>query len=180
MQTDQCSNGVDLNPENAGPWKYVSIRYTYKLVRTTDSHSLSFEVLTQLPGLSIITDIICTLLPIAIMRKVQLPLRTQLSISGLMGLGLVCTACSVVRATSLHPKTKDMAYQYSIIAIWGMAEVCIGIIATNFALSRSTYYYFAGREHDSQGSKHPHSHSLRSRAVYTANIEHPYPARTER
>jgi hypothetical protein len=71
-------------------------------------------------GLSIITDLICSLLPIAIMWKIQLPFRKKLSIWVLMAMGLVCTACSAVRAKTLNSKSKDIAYEYSIVAIWAM------------------------------------------------------------
>lgn len=40
-------------------------------------------------GCSIVTDLICSLLPIAIMWKIQLPLRTKVSICALMAIGLV-------------------------------------------------------------------------------------------
>jgi len=79
-------------------------------------------VLISLAGLSILTDLICSLLPIAIMWKIQMPLQKKISIWCLMAMGLVCTACSTVRAKSLNSKTQDIAYEYAIVAIWAVTE----------------------------------------------------------
>ncbi|KAF1841240.1 uncharacterized protein K460DRAFT_421046 [Cucurbitaria berberidis CBS 394.84] len=96
-------------------------------------------------GLSITTDLICSALPIVIMWNVQLPFRKKVSIWVLMAMGLICTACSAVRAKSLDAKAKDLAYEYGIVAIWAITELCLGIIATNLGLSRSMFYYFFRR-----------------------------------
>jgi len=114
------------------------------------------------------------------MWNVQLPFRKKFSIWALMAMGLVCTACSAVRAKSLNSKARDIAYEYSIVAIWAMAEISLGIIATNLALSRSTYYYFFKREQDSRVSAHPHSYGSRSRSAYARQLEQSYTTRIER
>jgi hypothetical protein len=119
------------------------------------------------------------------MWNVQLPFRKKLSIWALMAMGLVCTACSAVRAKSLNAKAKDLACEYlsfwyihtlinnldeySIVVIWAMAELCLGIIATNLGLSRSIYFYIFQRDSLSNGSKsnHPHMYGSRSRGGYS-------------
>jgi hypothetical protein len=84
-------------------------------------------LLTYFLGLSIITDLICSLLPIAIMRNIQMPLQKKISICYLMAMGLVCTACSAVRAKSLNSKTQDIAYEYAIVGIWAVTEYVISV-----------------------------------------------------
>lgn len=120
--------------------------------------------LTLSAGLSILTDLICSLLPIAIMWNIQMPLQRKLLICSLMALGLLCTICSAVRAKSLNPKTKDIAYEYAIVAIWALTELNLGIIATNLALSRSLFYYFTKRDQDQRDTSHPRSHGSRLRS----------------
>jgi hypothetical protein len=137
-------------------------------------------LLTTLTGLSITTDLICSLLPIAIMWNVQLPLRKKISIWILMGMGLVCTACSAVRAKSLNSKTQDIAYEYAIVAFWGNTELCLGIIATNLALSRAMYYYFFKHDQYSGTSTHPQSYGSRSRGAFPGPSQQTYPTRFER
>lgn len=68
-------------------------------------------------GLSIVTDLLCSMLPIVIMWNVQLPLKKKASICALMAMGLVCTACSAIRAKSLNAKSKDLACESSLQAI---------------------------------------------------------------
>jgi hypothetical protein len=50
---------------------------------------------------NILTDFFCTILPIFIMWKVRMPLRTKLVVWGLMSLGLMATASQIVRVILL-------------------------------------------------------------------------------
>lgn len=63
-----------------------------------------------------------------------------------MSLGLVATACAIVRATSLNILVTDMSYDYCIASIWASTELHLGIIATNLSLSRSISRYFFRRD----------------------------------
>ncbi|CAO2654585.1 Nn.00g113180.m01.CDS01 [Neocucurbitaria sp. VM-36] len=127
-------------------------------------------------GFSIATDLICSLLPIVIMWNIQLPFRKKMSIWALMAIGLVCTACSAVRAKSLNAKAQDLAYEYGIVAIWAITELCLGIVATNAALSRSIYYcLFKSSEISTQhSSQRPtYAYSGRSRDGYAQHPDFP-------
>lgn len=75
-------------------------------------HSSYHSPLTSFKAVSIATDLICSLLPIVIMWNLQLPLRTKVSVSAPMAVGLMCTACSGVRARSPNSKTKDIACKF--------------------------------------------------------------------
>jgi len=82
-------------------------------------------------GYGIITDLICTALPLFVVRNTLMPLRKKLSVSGLMCLGLMATACSVGRAQSLSLNAHDLPWSYCIAAIWSNLELHLGIIASN-------------------------------------------------
>jgi hypothetical protein len=103
-------------------------------------------ILTAL-GYSILTDLICSLLPILVVYNVQIPLRKKIGICLLMSLGLVATACAAVRASSLGTTVTDLSYDYCIAAFWANTELHLGIIAANLAISQSIFAYFFGNKH---------------------------------
>ncbi|KAF4784574.1 integral membrane protein [Colletotrichum scovillei] len=91
---------------------------------------------------SVLTDLICSLLPLVVIWDVKIPRRTKISVSCLMGLGLVATGFGVARAASLGISTSDLSWAYCIAGIWSNLELFLGIIAANLALSRSIYVHF--------------------------------------
>lgn len=93
---------------------------------------------------SVVTDLICALLPIVVLWKVKITLKTKIGVCGLMSLGLIATAVAIVRASSLGIKTADLSYDYCIAAIWANTELHLGIIATNLALTRMVWAFFVG------------------------------------
>ncbi|RDL41219.1 Integral membrane protein [Venustampulla echinocandica] len=95
-------------------------------------------------GYSVLTDLFLSLLPPFVVWKVRIPLRTKLSVSGLMGLGLLATGFGIARAASLGIQTSDLSWAYCIAGIWSNLELFLGIIAANVALSHSIYVYFFG------------------------------------
>jgi hypothetical protein len=94
---------------------------------------------------SVITDFICALLPVAVLWKVKITMKTKIGVCFLMSLGLIATAVAIVRASSLGIKTADLSYDYCIAAIWANTELHLGIIATNLALSRMIWGFFMGK-----------------------------------
>jgi hypothetical protein len=92
----------------------------------------------------VITDLICALLPVVVLWKVNMTLKLKIGVCGLMGMGLIATAVAIVRASSLGIKTADLSYDYCIAAIWANTELHLGIIATNLALSRMIWTMLKG------------------------------------
>ncbi|KAL9087638.1 MAG: hypothetical protein Q9165_006562 [Trypethelium subeluteriae] len=90
----------------------------------------------------IVSDFLCSLLPIVILRRIQVSLRDKFLICGLMSVGLIATGFSVARAASLGLAVNDLSWTYCIAAIWSNLELHLGIIAANLALARSWYVYF--------------------------------------
>ncbi|KAF6830301.1 integral membrane protein [Colletotrichum musicola] len=93
---------------------------------------------------SALTDLICSLLPLAVVWNVNMPRMTKFSISLLMGLGLVATGFGVARAASLGISTTDLSWAYCIAGIWSNLELYLGVIAANLALTRSIWAHFFG------------------------------------
>ena len=57
----------------------------------------------------IVTDLTCSLLPILILRNIQVSRRDKFAICGLMSIGLVATGFSVARAASLGLAVNDLS-----------------------------------------------------------------------
>ncbi|KAK3360701.1 integral membrane protein [Lasiosphaeria hispida] len=105
---------------------------------------------------SLLTDVICSLLPLVVVWKVCIPLVTKMSVCGLMSMGIVATGFGVARAASLGLVTTDLTWVYCIAAIWSNLELFLGVIAANLALSRSVYMFFRYGE---EGKRSAHSKS---------------------
>ncbi|KAM5350127.1 hypothetical protein ACJ41O_006632 [Fusarium nematophilum] len=108
---------------------------------------------------SILTDILCSLLPILVLRRAGLPLKTKISLWALMSLGLVATGFGIARAASLGITTADLSWLYAITAIWSNLELYLGITAAKLALSRSMYAHFFGAITAKKPSTDPESGS---------------------
>lgn len=126
----------------------VRIYSIYLQVGLSHLAPIPHSPLTLPPGYSVVTDLICTLLPIVVLWKVQMKRSLKIAVCGLMSLGLIATATAVVRASSLGTTTTDLTYAYCMAAIYGNTELHLGIIAANLSLSRSIYGYFIGRNRD--------------------------------
>ncbi|KAK0616402.1 hypothetical protein B0T14DRAFT_436022 [Immersiella caudata] len=104
---------------------------------------------------SLLTDVICSLLPLLVIQNVRLPFTTKASLCCLMGLGILATGFGIARAASLGLVTNDLSWVYCIAAIWSNLELFLGVIAANLALSRSIYVYlrYGRRGLSNPGSK---------------------------
>ncbi|KPM36912.1 hypothetical protein AK830_g9652 [Neonectria ditissima] len=103
---------------------------------------------------SIVTDILCSLLPLLVIWNVRLPFKTKLSVWALMSLGLVATGFGIARAASLGIVTSDLSWVYAITAIWSNLELYLGIIGANLALGRSMFVFFFRGGKSNQGSSY--------------------------
>lgn len=110
----------------------------------------------------VVTDILLACLPIVVVWKVQIPVKTKVAVCGLMALGLTATGFGIARAASLGLKVNDLSWTYCIAAIWSNLELYLGIIAANLALARSMFLYFR------EGSK-----ALASRVTHSGSRSHP-------
>ncbi|KAK3939752.1 hypothetical protein QBC46DRAFT_364621 [Diplogelasinospora grovesii] len=92
-------------------------------------------------GFSILTDLLCSFLPLVVIWTLTIPLKTKAAVWALTSLGLLATGFGVARAGSLSLTTDDMSWTYCTAAIWSNVELFIGIIAANMALTRSLWRF---------------------------------------
>ena len=165
-----ANTGDRQHQESAGPPKSGYTPFTAKSVSDATSNGHLESLANRFPAYSVITDLICALLPVIVLWNVKITLKTKIGICGLMSLGLIATAVAIVRASSLGIATADLSYDYAIAAIWANTELHIGIIATNLALSRMIWVFIKGGTKSNSSTNPPRygtgSQSSRSRAGY--------------
>ncbi|KAL1853549.1 hypothetical protein VTK73DRAFT_8999 [Phialemonium thermophilum] len=104
----------------------------------------------------ILTDLICSLLPLLVLWKTSMPRGRKLMIWGLMSLGLLATGFGIARALSLRLHTNDITWDYCITTIWSNLELLVGITATNLSLSRSMWAFLRARFRRRRHSRNRH------------------------
>lgn len=120
---------------------------------------------------SVLTDLLCSILPIVVVWNVRIPFKTKLAVGGLMSMGLVATGFGVARAASLGISSRDLTYVYAIVAIWSNLELFLGITAANLALSRSAYKYFRyGNNPDSTQASSSYGASKKSGYINSSSL----------
>ncbi|KAK3110189.1 hypothetical protein LTR53_015777 [Teratosphaeriaceae sp. CCFEE 6253] len=94
---------------------------------------------------SVMTDLLCSLLPILIVWNLQLALHKKVGVCVMMCMGLVATIFAAVRAASLSVKTTDTTYAYAYTGTWMIIETNLGIMATNIPPLRGVVNLFRRR-----------------------------------
>ena len=93
-----------------------------------------------------VTDLICALIPILLVQRLQMDIRTKLALCGLMSLGVFTAGCAVAKAILLQTiRADDYTWDLNIVAIWAVVEQFLGIIITSVPMLRplfSRHYSF--------------------------------------
>ncbi|KAL8673610.1 MAG: hypothetical protein Q9168_001965 [Polycauliona sp. 1 TL-2023] len=122
------------------------------------------EALTASQVFSVISDFAFAAVPILILRKLQMRLRTKVGLSMLMGLGVITGACCTVR-TVLDYQALPIDHTYGGIPnwYWRLFEVQLGIIAACIPALRPGYNWSQTRLQTfiSSHTKSDHTHSAR-------------------
>ncbi|CAD6593963.1 MAG: hypothetical protein ASARMPRED_008249 [Alectoria sarmentosa] len=122
----------------------------------------SEKILTDISWLqgvfSIVSDLICTSLPIVILWNIQISSKKKFAICGLMALGLFTTACSIVRMEIYGRTTSfiDSSFTLTTLEIWSILEQNIGIIAANTPVLSPIYVLVRDKTPGLYGSLNTH------------------------
>ena len=93
-----------------------------------------------------VTDLICAMIPILLVQRLQMDMRTKLALSGLMSLGVLTAGCAVAKGISLRRvRDDDYTWGLNIVAIWAAVEQFLGIIITSVPMLRPLF----NRSHNS-------------------------------
>ena len=92
-------------------------------------------------GISIVTDVVFSLLPIVFLRKLNRPLRERLVLGLLMALGLTATLASILKVTLLYNyrNTRDPYWDSIPLSLWWQLEQNISIIASCIPTLKSPF-----------------------------------------
>ena len=69
----------------------------------------------------IVTDLLCALLPLTFIYKINRPIRERLVLAVLMGLGIIATGCGIAKLASVKVvmNSKDPFWESADLGIWG-------------------------------------------------------------
>ncbi|OAG09283.1 uncharacterized protein CC84DRAFT_1081348, partial [Paraphaeosphaeria sporulosa] len=106
-------------------------------IRVKHAVCLSSKILSLASGIqglwSVVTDLICTSLPLVIVWKLHMGREQKIAVTVLVSFGLVTTGCSIGRciyyATTKFPP--DQTWSGIDLAVWTSLESNIGIFAAN-------------------------------------------------
>ncbi|KAK3370433.1 hypothetical protein B0H63DRAFT_373813, partial [Podospora didyma] len=82
-------------------------------------------------SLSVLSDVVLSLIPISFLKELQRPLREKLVLGFLMGLGVFTASAVVVKMTVVgnFGNTTDPLWDVVTLATWSIVEAQVGIIA---------------------------------------------------
>ncbi|KAH8591908.1 hypothetical protein B0O99DRAFT_744136 [Bisporella sp. PMI_857] len=86
-------------------------------------------------SLSIVTDIAMLILPIALARKLKLPIKQRVGLAGIFMAGtFVCIVSSIrMKVIMEFVRTADFTWVVAEATVWSIMEVCIGVICACLA-----------------------------------------------
>ena len=80
-------------------------------------------------AIDVVTDLVCAIIPVVVIRQLQMNLRTKVALCGLMGLGVFTAGCAVAKAVALRGVfADDYAWGFTAPATWAAVEQFVGII----------------------------------------------------
>jgi len=112
----------------------VSATWDFALKAKPTTKCFSLETYGQIgvfnSVINILTDFLFALLPIPIIMKLHINLRTKIALAAILGLGLIACAAGIVKAhlQAQYAKNPDVMWTDSF-NLWNMLELCLGIIA---------------------------------------------------
>jgi hypothetical protein len=80
---------------------------------------------------NISTDFLLALAPVPLIWKLQMPLRTRLSLVAILSLGIFAAVAGIIRQLSSSQFGVLEPYVYDTCSIWNFIELDMGIIAAS-------------------------------------------------
>ncbi|KAI9371036.1 hypothetical protein BJX61DRAFT_49160 [Aspergillus egyptiacus] len=110
-----------------------------------------------------ICDFILGLLPIKLVWKLHMNIRTKLALAGILSMGCIASAAVIVRIPYLHYyKDPDFLYATTNISIWSNVEAGLGITAGSLVTLRPLFRWFRGSGYEHSKTRRTGSMPLSS------------------
>ncbi|KAJ5747750.1 uncharacterized protein N7511_009446 [Penicillium nucicola] len=138
-------------------------------------------------ALNILTDLIFSILPIFMLRHLQVNRRVKASLVCILGLGVFACAAAFVKISILpnYGRTGDFLWDYTNLTIWVVTESNTGIIAgslptlkplfkrvlgTYGSRSKTTREYYGSRQYKLRSMSRSRGEQLHSHGQFTGNL----------
>jgi hypothetical protein len=108
------------------------IKYYWEYPPTTEGTCLNEGTVTLVAGIfNIVNDLLCAIIPIPLVMRLQMPLRQRISVSVLFGLGFVVIVAAIVRTyyiwKGLMASWDETWYAYPLW-ICAAVEIDVGVV----------------------------------------------------
>ncbi|KAK8074388.1 hypothetical protein PG997_009051 [Apiospora hydei] len=91
--------------------------------------------------LGVVSDWFLALLPITLVRKIEMERKAKISIVGILAIGSMASLANVVRIPYAKQllSNPDYLYNFTDLAIWSIIECALGLMATSLAMLRPLF-----------------------------------------
>jgi hypothetical protein len=119
--------------------------------------------------INISTDFMLALLPVPLIWKLQMPLRTRLSLVAVLSLGIFAAVAGIIRQLSSSQFGVPEPYIHDSYSIWNFIELDMGIIAASLPALKPLFAWFRDTAHGLSG-KPTRSSGFRSAEGYQKQV----------
>ncbi|KAK4623368.1 Wortmanamides biosynthesis cluster protein C [Fulvia fulva] len=109
-------------------------------------------------AVNIITDVCTALLPLPVLKSLNLPTRQKYILMAVFGLGGVTCICSILRLSGLYAisRSSDVSWDNPLAALWSSMEVNVGILCSCLPTLKGciSRYFPTLFKNSSYGSRH--------------------------
>ncbi|KAI2469211.1 hypothetical protein F4781DRAFT_431565 [Annulohypoxylon bovei var. microspora] len=157
------------------PVAYYWDQYTEDIEGTCFSADLITGTSYAAAGINAVSDWVLGLLPIALVRKLELSKRSKIMVSCTLALGSLASTATIVRIPyiwQLSSATGDVLHTFTVVSIWSTIESGLGLIASSLATLRPLVRRFfgtAGSRARTPSSKRRSFYSWRKSGTVNAN-----------
>jgi hypothetical protein len=117
---------------------------------------------------NISTDFLLALAPVHLIWKLQMPLRTRLSLVAILSLGIFAAVAGIIRQLSSSHFGVPEPYIYDTYSIWNFIELDMGIIAASLPALKPLFGWF--RDTARSLSRKPESTGYRNAEGYQRQL----------
>lgn len=123
--------------------------WIYTVSGTSSFNGMQKVQINSVPALFVMTDLLTSILPLVLIKRLHIQFRQKLAIGALMGLGLLCTVAAAIKMVKLVNFTTfsqaDLTWNAVDLILWGMIECYLGIIAASLPVMKSMIEGFLKR-----------------------------------
>ena len=103
-------------------------------------------------AVDVITDLVCAAIPVLVIHRLQMSMRSKVALCVLMGLGVFTAGCAVAKAITLRGVyAADYTFGFTKPATWAAVEQFVGIIITSLPTLRPLLRTVREKSHSSSG-----------------------------